>query len=174
RWRAGPHGVVAMSVLHRGGAFADHGDLITLVSRGPVVVEGVGQLSVATEQMRGVEHDPGQRVGDTTALAVPLGQRHVDGAFLPVVHESGAPRHAVADHSAGGEHAVAVDRFDPVVVRDARGLGVLHAHPDVLPAAGQVHHVEVLLVHGVDRPLVVGGQVAHADPTRLVLADRAL
>src|SRR5699024_5702231 len=41
-------------------------------------------------------------------------------------------------------------------------------------AAGQVHHVEVLLVHGVDRPLVVGGQVAHADPTRLVLADRAL
>src|SRR5690625_3772551 len=101
-----------MSVLHRVVAFADHADLITLVSRGPVVVEGVGQLSVATDQMRGFEHDPGQRVGDTTALAVPLGQRHVDGAFLPVVHESGAPRHAVADHSAGGEHAVAVDRLD--------------------------------------------------------------
>ncbi|MEJ7705124.1 MAG: hypothetical protein WKF47_16405 [Geodermatophilaceae bacterium] len=51
--------------------------------------------------------------------------------------------------------------------RDPDLGGVLVAHPDVLAAAGEREHEQVVLVLRVDRPLVVRGQVAHGEPATL-------
>src|SRR5699024_10101003 len=164
----------ATSVLHRCGALADHRDLVPVVTGRADVVELVGELGVAADDVAGLDHDPGHRVVDAATFAVPLGQRHVDQPVLGVVHLPRALRHPVADHSAGGDHPVAVGQLDPVVVGDTHLGRVPVGHPHRLPTTGEAEHEQVVLVLGVDRPLVVRGEVAHRDTELVLLTDLRL
>src|SRR6218665_3425462 len=86
---------------------------------GTVVVEAPGQLRVAADHVGGLEHDAGHRVVDAAAGAGDLRARHVDDAFLGVVHHRHARHHALADHRTRGDRTVDVEQLDPVVVLDA-------------------------------------------------------
>src|SRR5690606_30677279 len=118
------------SVLDRGGAPADLGDLVPVVPGRADVVEEVGQLGVAADDVARLDEDPGQAVVDAAPLAVGLGERDVDEAVLGVVHVDGALGHPVADDRPGRHDPVAVDGLDPVVVADADLGGVDVADPD--------------------------------------------
>ena len=137
---------------------------------GPVVVEAERELRVAADEVGRLHHDPRQRVVGAAALALQLGQRHVQVAVLGVVHQARALGDAVRDRGAAGDDAVAVVGLDPVVVADLERLGVLAADPQHPAAAEQGQHVQVVLVLGVDRPLRVRRQVAQrqlrAGPSR--------
>src|SRR5665647_956039 len=164
----------AISVLHRLRATSDDGHLIALVACRAEVVEGVGQLGVPADEVARLDQQPGQRVVDAAALAGGLRARHVDQPVLGVVHVHRAFGHAVRDDGPRDDDAVAVDRLDPVVVLDPDLVGILVAHPDRRPTAGQREHEQVVLVLGVDRPLVVRGQVPHGDAQHARVADLRL
>src|SRR5918998_2722534 len=149
----------ASSVGHLLAAPTDGGDLITLVTGGAVVVQRERLLGVAADQVCRLDHQPGQRVVNATALTGLLDAGHAHGATLGVVHEHGALGHPVTENHPGDHDAVAVDRLDPLVVHHTDLGGVYIGHPDRLPAAGQREHVQVVLVGGVDGPLRMRGEI---------------
>jgi hypothetical protein len=69
----------------------------------------------------------------------------------------------VRDDGARRDHAVAVERLDPVVVFDAHLLGVLVADPHRRPAPEEGEHCQIILKLGVDGPLRVWREVLEDD-----------
>src|SRR5690625_4714479 len=65
------------SVLDLLAPTADDRDLVPLVPGGSGVVEGVGQLRIAADEVAGLHKHPGERVVDPAALPGRLGHRHV-------------------------------------------------------------------------------------------------
>src|SRR5262245_37906898 len=112
---------------------ADCGDHVALVARGTEVVERVGELGVATDQVGGLDQEAGHGVVAATAASGGLGLRDVDRALLGVVDVHDALRHPVADHRTRDQYAVRVGALDPLVVVDVDRAGVLGAHPDRRP-----------------------------------------
>src|SRR5699024_12472684 len=97
-------------------------------------------------------------VVDPATLVGCLGPRNVDEPVLGVVHVHRPFGHAVGDDGSGHDHTVAIDRLDPLVVTNPDPFGVGRAQPDDGAAAGQAEHQQVVLILGVDGPLVVWGQ----------------
>jgi hypothetical protein len=108
----------------------------------------------------------------TAAGCLRLG--HVDDPLLSVVHVDDAFRHAMADDGTPDQHAIGVHAFHPVVVGHTDRGGVLGAEPDGCSAAGQRQHEQVVLIFGVDRPLVVGSEVADGHLFGAIRAERWL
>ena len=134
---------------------ADHDELVAVGADRAVVVEVVGELDVAADHVRRLEHDARHRVVDAAAIAGHLRARHVHDLLLRVVHEERALLHALGDDRAGDQRAVGVVGLDPVVIDDA-GLGRIgFGQPDDRPAARQRQHQQVVGVGGVDAPLLV-------------------
>src|SRR5699024_3690605 len=128
--------------------------LVTLVTGGACVVEGVTELGVAADEVGGLDEQAGDRVVDPATLVGCLGPRNVDEPVLGVVHVHRPFGHAVGDDGSGHDHTVAIDRLDPLVVTNPDPFGVGRAHPDDGAAAGQAEHQQVVLILGVDGPLV--------------------
>ena len=114
-------------------AATDYRDLIALVAGRAEIVEGEGQLRIATNQVAGFDEQSGERVVDAAALAGGLRERNVDKPVLSVVHVDRALGHTVRHDRTGDDDTIAVDGLDPVVVLDADLLRVDIAHPNVLP-----------------------------------------
>ncbi|MNL15320.1 hypothetical protein D3C87_1363010 [compost metagenome] len=94
---------------------------------------------------------------DAAAHAAHLGAGHVHDLFLRVIHQAHALRHALGHHHPGGQRAVHVENFHPVVVPDAVGTGLGLRDPHVRAAAREREHAQVVRVGGVDAPLLVRG-----------------
>ena len=67
----------------------------------------------------------------------------------------------MGDHRTCRHDTVTVDCLNPVIVLNADLFSVGRAHPHGLATASQREHVQVVVVLGVDCPLVVRGQVAY-------------
>ena len=116
---------------------------------------------MSTREVSGLEEDTRERVVRASTLTAGFCQRSVDLAVLGVVHEHRALGDTVGDHRTCRHDTVTVDCLNPVIVLDADLLRVSGAHPHGLATASQREHVQVVVVLGVDRPLVVRGQVAY-------------
>ena len=73
-------------------ALADDRQLVALRADRAVVVEAPGELRVAADQVRRLDHDPRDRVVGAAAVPGRLADRHVHVPVLRVVHERAAVR----------------------------------------------------------------------------------
>src|SRR5215470_5437872 len=92
------HPLAGSPVLHLLGPAADDRDLVALAAGRAVVVERPGQLAVAADHVRGLDHQVGQRVVPATVPPGDLRPRGHQVAVLRVVHEHRALRHPVGHH----------------------------------------------------------------------------
>src|SRR5664280_1380224 len=130
-------------------------ELVAVGADRSVVVEAIAELGVAADHVGRLEDDARHRVVDAATHTGDLRPRRVHDLFLRVVHHHHAGLDPLADNRAGGDRAVEVEEFDPVVVDDAGALGVVFAEPHAGPAAAEREHQQVVGVRTVDAPLLV-------------------
>src|SRR5690606_12737620 len=135
--------------------FADDHEFVAVRADRAVVIEAIGQLGVAADHVRGLEHGAGDGIVDAAALARDFRPRHVHDLFLGVVHHGHAFGHPLADHGARDQRAVDVEDLDPVVVHDARLGRIDLGHPDDRAAARKRQHDQVVRIGGVDTPFLM-------------------
>ena len=92
-----------------------------------------------------------------------LGARDIHDLFLRVIHEQRAFLDALRHNRAGNQRPVDVVGLDPIVIDDARTLGVGLGHPDDRAAAVQRQHHQVVGIGGVNAPLLVRGDEVQND-----------
>ena len=88
---------------------AHDNELVTIRPDGAVIVEAVGELRVAADHVRRLQHSAGNRIVDAAALAGDLRARHVHDLLLRMVHHAHALMDALADDGASGDRAVQVE-----------------------------------------------------------------
>src|SRR5690554_1542539 len=99
--------------------FAYHDKLVTVTAHSAVIVKAIGLLRIAANHVRRLEHHAGYRVVVAAAGLGGFGTGHVYDALLGVIHHDHALLDPLADYRAGGQCAVGVKTFNPVVVFDA-------------------------------------------------------
>src|SRR5690606_13996905 len=122
---------------------------------GAVVVEAVGILGIATNHVSRLRTHPGNRLVNTATGPGYFGAGYANKPLLGVVHHHHAGHDPLADHRPGGNRAVGVEQFDPVVVFHTDLFGVVFAQPHNRATAGQSQHQQVVAVGAVDAPLLV-------------------
>ena len=130
-------------------------ELVAVGADRAVIVEAVGELGVAADHVRRLEHRARDGIVDAAALAGDLRARHVHDLLLRVVHHAHAFVHALADDGACGDRAVQVEELDPVVVDDAGLLRIGLRDPHDRTAARQRQHQQIVGVGRMDAPFLV-------------------
>ncbi|MNP38989.1 hypothetical protein D3C76_1325400 [compost metagenome] len=78
---------------------------------------------------------------------------------LSVIHECHAARNTVGHYGSGNDYSVTVETFDPVVVNQSGFFCIFVVHPDCRATSEQRQHRQRIIVHTVDRPLIMRCQV---------------
>lgn len=142
---------------------ADHCDLVALITHGPVIIEREGELGVPIDEMGWLEQSSRQRIVGSASPARTLVEQSAHRPLLGVAHEYDALGRTVGDDGPGRSDAISAISLNPFITLDTDPLRVLGVHPDGLVPASQRQHVRIIEVLEMDRPLVVGGEVAHCD-----------
>ena len=100
---------------------------------------------------------------DAAAFAGGFRTGHIHDFFLCVVHQNHGFRNPLAHHGAGGDGAVGVEHFHPVVIDNAGAFGIDFANPHIGAAAKQREHTQVVAIGAVDAPFLVRGEEIEGD-----------
>ena len=91
-----------------------------------------------------------------------------------MLHDAKSFRHTRRNNRTSDHRAVGVPALNPVVIRDA-GVGRIDiTHPNDRTAAGKREHAFVVVVGGVDTPLLVGRHEVQNDGLVAVVCDIAI
>ena len=113
-----------------------HGHVCVPVRRNrPPVIEVITELTISATEVIRLQMNARHTVMTTsTPVAADLGFGYAGCSFRHVINDANTARNPCADDRAGTVHAMVVIDLDPIVVLDAKLVGIDLAHPTGLTA----------------------------------------